>query len=167
MLPRSLLLLILLPLVELFLLVWLASETSVLAALALVIGTGVLGAALARRQGWRAWQKIQQHLAQGRAPAAELVDGLLILVAGLLLVLPGIITDCVGAALLIPPVRAIVRSVLSRRLRVQSRFDFHEAGRFTQPPSTENGDNVIDVEFSRSGSSQATNHDRRLSNRRD
>ena len=80
----------------------------------LVILTGVVGAFLARTQGLMVFLRIQKDLAQGRMPAPQIIDGVMILAAGLLLVTPGLITDTVGFLLLIPPMRAVIRARLRK-----------------------------------------------------
>lgn len=110
---RLLLLFTLVPLTELFLLVELGRRMGTLPTVALVLATGALGAWLARRQGLRVLGEIRSEQAAGRLPAAALVDGLLVLVAGAVLLTPGLLTDLFGFALLVPQVRGVVR----RRLR--------------------------------------------------
>ncbi|MCH8859086.1 MAG: FxsA family protein, partial [Proteobacteria bacterium] len=105
---RLLLLLTVVPFVELMILLRLAEWLRWDGTIALVVFTGVLGAWLARREGLKAITKIQADLAAGVAPAGAVVDGLLILVAGIVLVTPGILTDLCGFGLLIPPVRRLV-----------------------------------------------------------
>ena len=100
----------------------------------MVIVTGLIGATLAERQGFRVWAKIQTELRSGRMPAAELVDGLLILIGGVVLITPGLLTDLCGFALMFPAVRRYVRTRLDRRFQVMVT---------EQRPRTE-GD-VIDV----------------------
>jgi UPF0716 protein FxsA len=102
---RLLLILTIVPLTELVLLLRLAEEFSWQSTLALVVLTGVLGAWLARRQGIRTFARIQNELERGTLPADALIDAALILVAGLVLVTPGILTDLLGFALLVPPIR--------------------------------------------------------------
>jgi len=114
---RLILLFTLVPLAELALLLWLASVTDWRFTLALVVTTGVVGAWLARRQGWRTWRRIQADLAAGRLPADSLLDGLLILVAGAVLITPGVLTDLLGFALLIPACRTALKKYLARRFR--------------------------------------------------
>ena len=89
--------------------------------LALVIATGILGAWLARWQGLRQLRLIQGELQQGKMPAPQLVDGVLILVAGIVLLTPGLITDACGFFLLIPPGRAVVRTWLKQVFRKQMK----------------------------------------------
>jgi len=97
------------PLIELSLLVRVAHAASWETTIFLVVATGVIGASLARRQGLNTWLKVQSDLARGEIPTAEIVDGVLIFIAGLVLLTPGFITDGIGFALLIPPVRRFVR----------------------------------------------------------
>ena len=105
------------PLVELALLLRIGRTAGPLPTLGLVIVTGVLGAALARRQGIAAWRRLQTEVTAGRMPGAELVDALLILIAGVVLVTPGLMTDVVGFALLVPAVRRRLRRSIAGRLR--------------------------------------------------
>lgn len=101
------------PLVELYLLLQIGSVIGALNTILLVISTGVLGAFLAQREGIRTLQTIRSLLAQGEMPGEPLLDALLILVAGFVLITPGILTDLLGFLLLWPGSRAHVR----RRLR--------------------------------------------------
>lgn len=102
---RLLLAFVLVPLVELTLLVQLYQETSFLFTLMVVMMTGILGVNLARHQGLSAWQAIHRQLAQGRNPSTEIMNGVMILLAGAFLMTPGLLTDCVGFGLLIPQIR--------------------------------------------------------------
>jgi UPF0716 protein FxsA len=104
-----LLLLTILPLVELALLIWIGGLTAWWVPIVGVLVTGIAGAALARWQGWRAVKRIQDDMNAGRVPAQAVIDGVLILIAGILLVTPGVLTDAFGFALLIPPIRAAVK----------------------------------------------------------
>lgn len=126
MLLRLFSLFILIPLAELVLLLYLADVTSWQSTLLLVIATGVAGSLLARSQGWRTWMRIRDELAAGRMPADSLLDGVLIFVAGALLLTPGILTDLLGISLLIP----VCRSYYRRRLVAwfKSRFTIQTAG---------------------------------------
>ncbi len=105
------------PLVELALLLRIGRTAGPLPTLGLVIVTGVLGAALARKQGITAWRRLQTEVTAGRMPGAELVDALLIFIAGVVLVTPGLITDVVGFALLVPAVRRRLRRSIADRFR--------------------------------------------------
>ena len=111
---RLLLLFTLVPLIELALLVKLGQMTSVAMTIGIVILTGIIGAYLARREGIKAWRRLEKSIREGVSPADELIDALLILIAGAVLITPGLLTDLFGFGLLIPPMRRWVRNKLSR-----------------------------------------------------
>jgi len=125
-LPRLLLLFTVVPAIELYLLVRLGQATSAGMVIALVVATGVIGAALARQQGLSLLRRVQDEMAAGRLPAEGLLDGLLILVGGVLLITPGVVTDAVGFCLLIPLTRRAVKAVVRRWIKRQV-----EAGRLS------------------------------------
>lgn len=140
MLLYLLLLFTVVPLTEFVLLTWLATEVGLLPTILLVLATGALGAALARQQGLATLMKIQQQMASGKMPADALFDGALILVAGAVLITPGMLTDAAGFALLIPPVRALVKHYLKRRFA--KSVQVHVAGERPSSPH----DSVIEAE---------------------
>jgi UPF0716 protein FxsA len=113
---RLLLLFTVVPLVELFLLVKLGTVIGIGPTVLIVICTGVLGAWLARWQGLGVLRRVSEDLAEGRLPADALIDGLLILIAGAVLLTPGLITDALGFLLLVPQGRAVVRRTVAARL---------------------------------------------------
>ncbi len=112
---RLLLLFILVPIAELALLIEIGSHLGLPATLALIVSTGALGAYLARRQGLGVLAKIRSEMDEGRLPTGQLVDGALILVAGAVLMTPGVLTDALGFFCLIPAGRKRLKSYLSRR----------------------------------------------------
>ncbi len=116
MLLRLILLFTLVPLLELYLLLAIAVRTSPQFTFALVIATGILGAVLARRQGFRWRQKMATQLQQGEVPTDGLLDGLMIFIAGALLLTPGVLTDLLGFALLITPLRSLVKARIRRKI---------------------------------------------------
>jgi UPF0716 protein FxsA len=120
---RLLLLFTVVPVVELALLVQLGRVIGLAPTVAIVFLTGITGAALARWQGLLALRRVQNELAEGRVPAGALVDGLLIFVAGAMLLTPGLITDAAGFLLLVPPTRAAVRRALVEAFRKRLRSD--------------------------------------------
>jgi UPF0716 protein FxsA len=136
MLLRLLLLFTLIPLVELALLIWLADKGGLGwgGTLGLILFTGVVGAALARHEGLRCLHTIRQKLAAGELPGDALLDGLIIFLAGALLITPGVLTDLLGFALLLPPFRRIVKRWLIRRFQARIRISFPTSG---SPQSTE------------------------------
>lgn len=104
------------PIVELAVLMRVHDHIGFANTIALVIVTGVAGAFLARQQGFMVLMQIRRDMAEGRMPAPRLMDGVMILVAGVLLVTPGLVTDVVGFLLLMPPVRSGIRAWLRRKL---------------------------------------------------
>lgn len=115
MFGRLFLLFTLVPLLELFLLIRIGNAIGAAPTIAIVVITGLLGAALARREGIRAWAAVSSELTAGRVPATELLHGFLVLVAGVLLVTPGVITDGLGFALLARPFRSRLLRWLRKR----------------------------------------------------
>jgi UPF0716 protein FxsA len=115
-LGRLALLFVVVPLVELVLLVQLGQVVGLWPTLALVIFTGVTGAALARLEGLRVLYRFQAELASGRLPGQALLDGISVLVGGAFLLTPGILTDLAGFALLLPTTRRWIQRRVRRRL---------------------------------------------------
>ena len=107
--------LLLLFLLELYVLVQVASAIGALNAIGLLLAISIIGAWVVKRQGMAMWRRAQLQITAGRTPTKEMADGVLLLLAGLLLLFPGFVTSAVGVLLLLPPVRALVRGVLLRR----------------------------------------------------
>lgn len=113
-----------LPAVELALLFQLHGIIGLGPTIALVLLTGVIGASLVRRQGIAILFNIQREMAAGNLPAPQMIDGIMVLLAGALLVTPGLITDTVGFALLIPQVRQRIRVWLRKKLEQKLRSGY-------------------------------------------
>ena len=111
------------PLLEIVLFIEIGSRIGTLMTLLIVAITAILGAALAHREGLKAWWRIQDKLYQGEIPDDELLDGLLILVAGAMLLTPGFLTDAIGFLLLYPGTRQPVKSWL--RHKFSQRYQIH------------------------------------------
>jgi UPF0716 protein FxsA len=105
------------PLIELYILMKLGAAFGVITTLALVVGTGILGAYLAKREGVRVLFKIQEETRSGRLPAREMIDGFLVLVSGILLITPGLLTDIAGFVLLFPFTRNIFVSYILSKIK--------------------------------------------------
>lgn len=136
-----LLLFIVVPAVELALLIEVGTRIGTPATLAIIVGTGIAGASLARHQGLRTIQKIQIELETGALPTGALVDGIIILIAGALLITPGLLTDIAGLLCLVPVSRALVKRALQRRFEraVQAQHidisaEFYRADPSARPP---------------------------------
>ena len=110
----------LVPLLELYLLIRLGTYVGAVDTIAIVIGTGVVGGLLAKSQGLAVLDRMRAELNQGRLPAESLFDGLLILIAGAMLITPGLLTDGLGLLLLIPWSRQAFKSWLTRK--IQEKF---------------------------------------------
>ncbi len=111
---RLILLFVVLPLLDLSLLLKVGQWLGALSTAALVVGTGFLGALLARRQGMAALARAGADLSSGRLPDASLLDGLSVLVGGALLLTPGVLTDILGFGLLIPVSRRLLQKLAIR-----------------------------------------------------
>ena len=115
-----------LPLVELALLIKLHGIMGLGPTILLVLLTGIAGAALVRRQGVAILFKIQHEMAAGNLPAPQMMDGIMVLLAGALLITPGLITDSVGFALLVPRIREYLRGRLRKMLEQKMRNGYIE-----------------------------------------
>ncbi len=103
------------PLVELLLLIPLGQQIGTLPTIGIVVATAMIGAVLGKSQGTGAWNRITSEFAQGQLPGDAITDGLIVLVACVLLITPGVLTDITGILLLIPATRAPVRRYLKGR----------------------------------------------------
>ena len=116
------LLLLVVPLVEIYLLVQVGQVIGALPTIALLVVMSVLGAWLLRREGARTWTAFRSALSAGRVPAREVADGALVVLGGALLLTPGFATDVVGLAFVLPVSRSFFRrlltGVVARRLGV-------------------------------------------------
>jgi UPF0716 protein FxsA len=120
---------LLVPLAELYVIIQVGQAFGALNTIALLIVISAVGAWLAKREGVSVWRRFQHQVESGSVPGKEIADGVMILFAGALLMSPGFLTDLFGIALLLPPVRAVIRGALMRQaakragiIRVQ-RFD--------------------------------------------
>lgn len=118
--PAVPLFLLALPFIEIAGFVLVGEEIGVLATLALVIASGVAGAVLLRIQGFGVMTRIRNEVDAGRDPSAEVAKGVMVLVASILLIIPGFFTDIVGLLLFLPPVREFAWRLLKRRVIVSS-----------------------------------------------
>jgi len=114
-------LLIVLPIAEITLLIGIGRYAGWPATGAILLATGLLGAFLARHQGLGVLRKVQSEMAAGRVPAGQLVDGVIILLAGVLLIIPGVLTDALAFFCLLPAGRRILKAWLRRRFEAGLR----------------------------------------------
>jgi UPF0716 protein FxsA len=111
-----LVLLIGIPVLELYVIIQVAHLMGLLPTLALLVAVSVIGAWLLKREGAAAWRRVRDALARGEMPATQVADGALVVLGGALLLTPGFVTDAVGLLLLIPAVRVALRGGLRRLL---------------------------------------------------
>jgi UPF0716 protein FxsA len=115
MFGRLFLLFAVIPVAEIYVLVSVGGAIGVLPTVALVLLTALAGAHLARMQGLAVMMRIRENLAQGFMPAEELLDGLLIFLAGMTLLTPGFLTDIMGLLILLPATRNIFKRWLRKK----------------------------------------------------
>jgi UPF0716 protein FxsA len=127
-----LLLLILWPIAELFVVIKVAEAIGVALTILLLFAGWPIGSWALRSQGRVAWRQLTDAVAAGRTPGREVVNGALVLVGGILLIIPGFITDVLGIALLLPPSRALLRGAMVRS--IHNRF-VTTAIKYTRRPS--------------------------------
>jgi UPF0716 protein FxsA len=134
MLLPLVLLFIAVPIVEIYVIIQVGQAIGALWTIALLVADSILGSMLMRAQGRAAWRRFNAAIAEGRVPAREVLDGVLVVFGGALLLTPGFVTDVFGLIFLLPPTRAIVRRLLVRRF----------AGRFrvSAPPGGGSGFDV-------------------------
>lgn len=134
------------PFVELYILFQLADLTSPLITLAIVILTGILGAYIAKREGLFIFKKTQNQLAQGQLPKDTLIEGLCVLIGGILLLTPGILTDIFGFSLLFPLTRQLYRESIKKYFKTKVAFQMHAQQDKTSYYETTQ-EEIIDVDY--------------------
>ncbi len=132
------------PIVEMYLLLTVGDHIGALPTIGLVLLTAVIGVSLLRQQGLATLTRAQQRIAEGTIPAAEMADGLLLAVAGPLLLTPGFLTDAMGFVLLVPGVRRTLGRFVSDRLLMVNTM-----GPVSGYQRTHFGSDVIEGEFRR------------------
>jgi UPF0716 protein FxsA len=105
---------IVIPIAELYVIIQVGQAIGVVPTLILLLADAVLGSMLLKHEGRSAWRRFNEALAARRFPGKEVADGVLIVIGGTLLLTPGFLTDVFGLLLLLPPTRAIARRVLKR-----------------------------------------------------
>ena len=108
----------LIPVSEIYILIAIGGQIGILPSIALVILTGIVGASLARSQGLQTLGRIRDSFQQGVVPGEELLNALLIAIAGIVLLTPGFLTDAAGLFLLIPATRTLCQEWLKRRIEL-------------------------------------------------
>lgn len=142
------LILVAVPIIEIALFIELGGWVGLWPTIALVIITAILGGVLLRMQGFAAMQRLQASVAEGGDPRGPLAHGVMILVAGLLMLTPGFFTDAVGFSLLIPPVRSALIAWIGPKLAARAVYmgpDGRPQGR--PRPDQQRPDQPIDADY--------------------
>lgn len=146
--PALIIALIIVPLLEIAVLVEVGGLIGVWPTLAVVIATALAGSWLLRSQGLGVLNRARATLARNEFPAGELFDGLCLLVAGVLLLTPGFITDALGLLLFVPALRISLGRRLWRYLLARGSVDVHLYGaQHKEQAKTERDDRIIEGEF--------------------
>lgn len=143
--PLVVLLFLVVPLVELYVIVQVAQSIGVGQTLLALVAMSVLGAWLVKQQGIAVWRRFNDTLRRGQVPHREIVDGALVLFAGALLLTPGFVSDVLGLVLLFPPTRALVRTAVVGRVAAVSVIDL-TATRVNERRGRSTGSDVWDAE---------------------
>jgi UPF0716 protein FxsA len=136
---------IVMPLVELYVLIQVGHAIGLLNAIGLLLLVSLVGAWLARHEGFVVIRRVRERLDRGEVPRRELIDGHLVLAGGLLLTVPGFVTDALGILLLFPPIRALVRIWLARRFVVMTASGPRGPRGPNDPDGYDDGPGIIDV----------------------
>lgn len=134
-------LLLVVPILEITVFILIGGEIGIFATLALIFLTAVIGSILLRIQGFAILSKIRTDMEQNRLPGRELGNGAMILVAGILLLTPGFVTDTVGFALFVPAIRNALWQFLVRNLKIVT------VGGQTSTQTPGNGDEEDIIDF--------------------
>ncbi len=141
------LILVAVPIIEIALFIELGGWVGLWPTIALVIVTAILGGLLLRMQGFAAMQRLQASVAEGGDPRGPLAHGVMILIAGLLMLTPGFFTDAVGFALLLPPVRSGLIAWLGPKLAARATFVGPGFGPGMQGQDRPRPDQPIDADY--------------------
>ena len=111
-----LLVLIVVPIAEIYVILKVGDAIGVGWTVALLVADSILGSLLLRSQGRAVWRRFNDTIRAGRIPHSEVIDGVLVIFGGAFLITPGFLTDVVGVFLLLPPTRALIRRLVRRRI---------------------------------------------------
>lgn len=139
-----LILFIVLPILEIWTFIEVGDEIGFLATLGLCILSAMIGVVIAKLQGIFTLEAIRQSMKKGEMPLPEIMDGFLLMIAAIALIIPGFITDLIGFALLIPPVRNIIKQRYGQAFTAGGKMHARYTGR-----STTIDQDVIEGEFER------------------
>ena len=152
-------LLLFIPILEIAVFIMVGGQIGVALTLGMILLTAILGSILLRIQGFATLARIQEQSKNGVIPGKELVSGVMIMIAGVLLLTPGFVTDSIGFLLFFPPFRHFLWSTLASKVVVQTKGAFNQTGNpFAQQNSRNNQEDVVDLdpsEFSEKPNSES------------
>ena len=134
-------LLLIVPILEIAVFILVGGQIGLIATLAMILLTAILGSILLRIQGFSVINRIQAQANSGELPGRELANGAMIMVAGVLLLTPGFITDGLGFLLFFPPFRDFIWATIASRVIIQSGPSFKQA--YREDPAQ---DNIVDLD---------------------
>ncbi len=149
-----LILFIAMPLLEIAVFIQMGQAIGIWMTILIVIATAVIGTTVLHAQGFAVWQRFGETMRQGAPPIEPVTEGVLLLIAGALLLTPGLITDAVGAILLVPPLRQLIARWGINRLLGRGIFTVHHSTNAHEPPPNEppeshRSETIIEGEFTR------------------
>lgn len=134
------------PIVEIAVIIKVGGFLGVWTTIAAILATAILGTALLRHQGMATLKKAQNNLNAGVMPMAEVFDGMCLLLAGVLLLTPGFVTDAIGFSLFLPPVRYLLKKALGGAFELKTMHS-HGPNPFQDTRGQSAQDTIIDGEF--------------------
>lgn len=135
---------LIIPIIEIYFLIKVGEVIGALPTIILVVLTAVIGAALLRQQGLSTLARLQQSLGQGKLPAQEMIEGVLLAVGGALLMTPGFVTDTMGFLCLLPITRQLLAKAIIKRSALQMQV---KMGGFAQSSTWDQDDNIVDADY--------------------
>lgn len=139
-------LLLFIPILEIAVFILVGGQIGVIATLAMILVTAILGSILLRIQGFATLNSIQMKAHSGEIPGKELVSGVMIMIAGVLLLTPGFVTDGIGFLLFFPPFRQFLWSTIASKVVIKTEGAFRNAQSGDRSGHTQQRDGVVDLD---------------------
>ena len=140
-------LLLFIPILEIAVFILIGGQIGVISTLGMILVTAILGSILLRIQGFATLTRIQEQSRNGTIPGKELVSGVMIMIAGVLLLTPGFVTDSIGFLLFFPPFRQLLWSSIASKIMVQTKSAFqHGENPFDTRHPKNNVEDVVDLD---------------------
>lgn len=156
------LLFIVLAVAEIYVLISVGGLIGTLPTIGLILFTGIIGVSMLKQQGFSVFAKLQEKMRQGQAPAQEMVEGVLLIIAGAFLITPGFVTDAIGFLWLIPQTReffakALIKKGMFKMQGVHVSGSYEAGGNPFGQPRPGDDENTVDGEYERT---DKPHHDR-------